>query len=68
MELAFISTSSMHRMRALKHNLSNQYHYIVLADRGFGNKRFIKLCETMGFDYLIRLEPNLKTCTEPVEV
>jgi len=52
MELAFI--------RALKHNLSNQYHYIILADRGFGNDRFIKLCESVGFDYLIRLEPNLK--------
>jgi transposase len=52
MELAFI--------RALKHNLSNQYQYIILADRGFGNERFIKLCEEAGFDYLIRLEPNLK--------
>jgi len=52
MELAFI--------RALKHNLSNQYHYIILADSGFGNERFIKLCESVGFDYLIRLEPNLK--------
>jgi len=28
----------------------------------------IKLCETIGFDYLIRLEPNLKTGTEPIEV
>jgi len=52
MELAFI--------RALKHNLSNQYHYIILADRGFGNERFIKRCESAGFDYIIRLEPNLK--------
>lgn len=52
MELAFI--------RALRHNLSNQYNYIILADRGFGNARFIKICETEGFNYLIRLEPNLK--------
>ncbi|OQW91727.1 MAG: hypothetical protein BWK79_16275 [Beggiatoa sp. IS2] len=52
MELAF--------MRSLRHHLSNQYNYIILADRGFGNERLIKRCESEGFDYIIRLEPNLK--------
>lgn len=52
MELAFI--------RALKHNLSNQYRYVILADRGFGNDRFMKQCQGVGFNYIIRLEPNLK--------
>lgn len=47
-------------IRALRHYLSEQYHYVIIADRGFGNKRFIELCEESRFDYLIRLEPNLK--------
>lgn len=52
MEKAFIE--------ALKHDLSKQYRYVIVADRGFGNERFLKLCEVAGFEYLIRLEPNLK--------
>lgn len=47
-------------IRALRHYLSEQYTYVIVADRGFGNKRFIELCEESGFGYLIRLEPNLK--------
>ena len=52
MEAAFI--------QALRSYLSRQYRYVLLADRGFGNERFIELCEAAGFDYLIRVEPNLK--------
>ena len=52
MESAFI--------QALRYYLPYQYHYVIVADRGFGNDRFIKTCEAVGFDYVIRLEPNLK--------
>jgi hypothetical protein len=47
-------------IRALRHYLPKRYKYVILADRGFGNERFIKLCEEAKFEYLIRLEPNLK--------
>ena len=52
MESAFI--------QALRSYLSKHYRYVLLADRGFGNDRFITLCQEAGFDYIIRLEPNLK--------
>ena len=52
MESAFI--------QALRSYLSEHYRYVLLADRGFGNDRFITLCQEAGFDYIIRLEPNLK--------
>jgi len=52
MELAFI--------RALRHILSDSYQYILVADRGFGNDRFIQNCLDNGFDFMIRLEPNMR--------
>lgn len=51
MELAFL--------KGLKHLLSKKYQYVIVADRGFGNKRFIEACEQTGFEYLIRMEPNM---------
>lgn len=51
MELAFI--------KGLKHVLSKKYSYLIVADRGFGNQRFTKLCLDNGFDYLIRIKGNL---------
>jgi transposase len=51
MELAFI--------KALRHILSDKYKYILLADRGFGNDRFIEYCTQNGFDIMIRLQPNM---------
>lgn len=47
-------------LKGLKHALSKQYCYVVLADRGFGNDRFLTLCEEVGFEYLIRATPNMK--------
>jgi hypothetical protein len=52
MELAFL--------RALKHCLSAKYQYVIVADRGFGNDRFIQYCEDCDFEYTIRLQPNMK--------
>ena len=31
-----------------------------MADRGFGNQRFAKLCEDNGFDFVLRINENLK--------
>ena len=50
MELAFL--------KELRHLLSKKYHYVLVADRGFGNQRFIGHCEELGFDYLIRLSTD----------
>jgi len=52
MEMAFL--------KGLKHALSKKYSYVIVADRGFGNERFISLCQEIGFEYLIRITPNLK--------
>jgi Transposase DDE domain len=56
MELAFL--------KALKHALSKKYKYVIVADRGFGNSRFIENCQNLGFDYLIRLTTNKKILNE----
>ncbi len=45
--------------RALKHLLPKEHTYIVLADRGFGNERTLKLLESLGFQYVVRLNENL---------
>ena len=47
-------------LKGLKHVLSKKYKDVIVADRGFGNQRFIELCEKTGFEYLIRGIPNLK--------
>ncbi len=51
MEAAFI--------KGLKQVLSKQYRYIIVADRGFGNDRFAKLCEENNFSYVLRMNKNL---------
>jgi transposase len=40
------------------------YEYIFVADRGFGNDRFIQDCLNNGFDVMIRLEPNMTIKTD----
>jgi hypothetical protein len=51
MEQAFI--------KGLRHVLSKNYKYIIVADRGFGNDRFANLCQENNFDYVLRINPNL---------
>ena len=51
MEKAFI--------RGLKHCLSKKYQYVIVADRGFGNQRFLSVCEANGFDYILRLRGDI---------
>lgn len=47
-------------LKGLKHALSKQYRYAIVADRGFGNARFVAACADAGFDYVIRIEPNMR--------
>ena len=51
MEEAFI--------KGLSHLLSRKYRYIIVADRGFGNIRFANLCESNGFNFVLRVKPEL---------
>jgi hypothetical protein len=46
-------------LRALKHILPKGYEYLIVADRGFGNGRFISICERLGFKFVLRLSDNL---------
>ena len=41
-------------LRELKEKLPRKYQYLILADRGFGNIRFLENCLEQGFDYLLR--------------
>jgi hypothetical protein len=51
METAFI--------KGLYHCLSKKYQYVIVADRGFGNGRFITSCEQNNFHSIIRLQGDL---------
>jgi len=51
--------------RALHHLLPKGYQYTIVADRGFGNERIITLLEELDFDYVLRLNDNLKYQGEP---
>lgn len=56
MEEAFI--------KALRHILSKNYKYIIVADRGFGNKRFANLCKENNFEYILRMTSNFNIKTK----
>jgi len=56
MELAFL--------KALKHILSKHYSFVIVADRGFANNRFLENCEECNFDYLIRTNTYFNIATE----
>jgi len=51
MEKAFI--------KGLFHCLSNKYQYVIVADRGFGNNRFMQLCQDNNFEYIVRVKGDL---------
>jgi hypothetical protein len=44
----------------LRHLLSRKLRYVIVADRGFGHKRIIELCEKHGFYYALRRTDDLK--------
>ena len=45
--------------KALRHLLPDSYTYTIVADRGFGNNRIIKILENLKFNYVLRLQTNL---------
>ena len=47
-------------IRALRHLLPKIYNYTIVEDRGFGNQRFAKLCQENGFNFVLRINENLK--------
>lgn len=46
-------------IKALRHLLPKKYQYTIVADRGFGNQRFAKLCTDNNFDFVLRINGNL---------
>lgn len=46
-------------IKELAHLLPRKYRYTIVADRGFGNKRFSSLCRENGFEYILRISTNL---------
>ena len=46
-------------LKGLRQVLSKQYSYVIVADRGFGNDRIFNYCEEIGFEYIIRITPNM---------
>ncbi len=52
MEEAFIE--------GLRHVLSKQYRYVIVADPRFGNQRFANLCKENNFEYVLRIQSNRK--------
>ena len=52
MERAFI--------KGLRQVLSKKFQYRIVADRGFGNQRFVNLCQENNFEYVIRINKNLR--------
>jgi hypothetical protein len=52
MERAFIN--------GLRQILSKKFQYRIIADRGFGNLRFINLCKNSNFGYVVRINKNLR--------
>ncbi len=45
-------------LKMLKHLLPNNYKYIIVADRGFGNVRFMETCKEVWFNYIVRTKKD----------
>ena len=52
MERAFIN--------GLRQVLSKKFQYRIVADRGFGNRRFFNLCQENNFEFVVRINSNLR--------
>lgn len=46
-------------LRAVRTMVPETTRVILLADRGFGRAELARLCQHLGFDYLIRIQPNV---------
>lgn len=58
-----LSTIETSVLRNLFMDLPREYRYIVVADRGFGHEPFIRLCEGLGFGYVLRIKESLSVTT-----
>lgn len=54
-------------LNQLKHLLPDIYQYVIVADRGFGNVRFMNACIKLGFFYLVRTQDSWKICANGKE-
>jgi hypothetical protein len=46
-------------LRLLRTLLPPQVRVVLLADRGFGRTEMARLCQELGFDYVIRIRPDV---------
>jgi hypothetical protein len=46
-------------LRALRTMVPAATAVLILADRGFGRAEMARLCQALGFEYLIRIHPNV---------
>lgn len=47
-------------LRFLKIHLPQDRKWVITADRGFGNQRNIRLCQSIGFDYVLRVKGDIR--------
>lgn len=47
-------------LQFLRIHLPQDRRWVIVADRGFGNQRNIRLCERLGFDYILRFKGDIK--------
>ena len=40
--------------------MSKKFQYRIVADRGFGNRRFFNLCQKNIFEFVVRINSNLR--------
>jgi hypothetical protein len=46
-------------LRLLRCHLPDQAEVVILADRGFGRTEMARECQKLGFDYIIRIVPDV---------
>jgi len=46
-------------LRLLRCHLPDDAKVVILADRGFGRTEMARECQTLGFDYIIRIVPDV---------
>ena len=47
-------------LKELRKLLSRKYKYVIIADRGFGNTRWMSECKKLEFNYLVRARGDWK--------
>jgi hypothetical protein len=52
-------------LRALRTMVPAGTEVLLLADRGFGRTQMAKVCQDLGFHYVIRITPDVYICSAP---